>query len=35
MDIDKLKREGYFDTTTYEALTNIHQEEVAADKKAA
>lgn len=34
MSIDKFNHEGYFDPTTYEALTNIHREEVAADKKA-
>ncbi|MFC4284381.1 DUF4406 domain-containing protein [Catenibacterium sp. GCM10023432] len=35
MSIDKFNHEGYFDPTTYEALTNIHREEKAADKKAA
>lgn len=35
MEIDKFNYEGYFDPTTYEALTNIHREEMAADKKAA
>lgn len=35
MSIDKFNSEGYYDPTTYEALTNIHREEVAADKKAA
>lgn len=35
MSIVKFNHEGYFDPTTYEALTNIHREEVAADKKAA
>jgi hypothetical protein len=35
MGIDKFNHEGYYDPTTYEALTNIHREEVAADKKAA
>ena len=35
MGIDKLNHEGYSDPTTYEALTNIHREEMAADKKAA
>lgn len=35
MGIDKFNHEGYSDPTTYEALTNIHREEVAADKKAA
>lgn len=35
MGIDKFNYEGYFDPTTYEALTNIHREEMAADKKAA
>ena len=34
MSIDKFNSEGYYDPTTYEALTNIHREEVAADKKA-
>ena len=34
MGIDKFNHEGYSDPTTYEALTNIHREEVAADKKA-
>lgn len=34
MGIDKFNHEGYFDPTTYEALTNIHREEMAADKKA-
>lgn len=33
MDIDKFNHEGYSDPTTYEALTNIHHEEVVADKK--
>ena len=33
--IDKFNHEGYSDPTTYEALTNIHREEMAADKKAA
>lgn len=35
MGIDKFNHEGYSDPTTYETLTNIHREEVAADKKAA
>ena len=35
MGIDKFNHEGYEDPTTYEALTNIHREEVVADKKAA
>jgi hypothetical protein len=35
MGIDKFNHEGYADPTTYEALTNIHREEVVADKKAA
>lgn len=35
MGIDKFNSEGYYDPTTYEALTNFHREEVAADKKAA
>ncbi|HEY9059198.1 MAG TPA: DUF4406 domain-containing protein [Pseudobacteroides sp.] len=35
MGIDKFNHEGYFDPTTYEALTNIHREEMVADKKAA
>lgn len=35
MSVDKFNHEGYFDLTTYEALTNIHREEMAADKKAA
>lgn len=35
MGVDKFNYEGYFDPTTYEALTNIHREEKAADKKAA
>ncbi|MCU6719488.1 DUF4406 domain-containing protein [Porcipelethomonas ammoniilytica] len=35
MSIDKFNPDGYYDPTTYEALTNIHREEVAADKKAA
>ena len=34
MCIDKFNHEGYFDPTTYEALTNIRREEVADDKKA-
>lgn len=35
MGIDKFNHEGYADPTTYEALTNIHREEMVADKKAA
>ena len=35
MGIDKFNHEVYSDSTTYDALTNIHCEEVAADKKAA
>lgn len=35
MGIDKYNHEGYSDPTTYEALTNIHRDEMAADKKAA
>lgn len=35
MGVDKFNHEGYFDPTTYGALTNIHREEMAADKKAA
>lgn len=35
MGVDKFNHEGYFDPTTYEALTNIHREEMATDKKAA
>lgn len=35
MGIDKFNHEGYFDPTTYEALTNIHREEMTADKRAA
>ena len=30
MGVDKFNHEGYFDPTTYEALTNIHREEMAA-----
>lgn len=33
MGIDKFNYEGYSDPTTYEALTNIHREEMAADKR--
>ncbi len=33
MGVDKFNHEGYFDPTTYEALTNIHREEMATDKK--
>lgn len=35
MGVDKFNHEGYFDLTAYQALTNIHREEMAADKKAA
>lgn len=35
MGIDKFNHEGYSDQTKYEALTNIHREEMVADKKAA
>lgn len=35
MGIDKYNHEGYSDPTTYEALTNIQRDEMAADKKAA
>lgn len=35
MGIDKFNHEGYADPTTYEALTNIHREEKATDKKVA
>lgn len=35
MSIDKFNHEVYSDPTTYEPLTNIHREEMAADKKAA
>lgn len=35
MGVDKFNSEGYSDPTTYEALTNIRREEMAADKKAA
>jgi hypothetical protein len=35
MGIDKFNSEGYSDPTTYEVLTNIRREEMAADKKAA
>ena len=34
MGIDKLNSEGYYDPTTYTALTNIYRDEMAADKKA-
>ena len=30
MGIDKFNHEGYSDPTTYEALTNIHREEIIA-----
>ncbi len=35
MGIDKFNAEGYYDPTTYTALTNIHRDEMAAEKKAA
>lgn len=35
MGINKFNAEGYYDPTTYEALTQVQKEEVAADKKAA
>lgn len=35
MNMHKYNFEGYYDPTAYEALTNIHWEEKAADKKAA
>ncbi len=35
MGIDKFNAEGYHDPTTYTALTNIHRDEMAAEKKAA
>lgn len=35
MNRNKFNHKGYSDPTLYEALTNIHREEVAADKKAA
>ena len=35
MVIDKFNHEGYSDPTTYEVLTNIHREEMAANKKTA
>lgn len=35
MGIDKFNHEGYSDPTTYEALTNIHREKKATDKKVA
>lgn len=35
MGIDKYNAEGYYDPTTYNALTNIHRDEMAACKKAA
>lgn len=34
MTIDKFNSEGYYDPTSYEALTQVHKEERAADKKA-
>lgn len=33
MGIDKFSSEGYYDPTTYVALTNVHREEVAAEKR--
>lgn len=33
MGIDKFNSEGYYNPTTYEALTNVHCEEVAAEKR--
>ncbi len=35
MGIDKYNSEGYYDPTTYTALTNIQRDEMAAKKKAA
>ena len=35
MSIDKFNHERYSYPTTYEALTNVHREEVAAEKKVA
>ncbi|MDU2208182.1 MAG: DUF4406 domain-containing protein [Veillonella sp.] len=35
MTIDKFNSEGYYDPTSYEALTQIQKEEMAANKKAA
>lgn len=35
MGIDKFNSKGYYDPTTYTALTNIHRDKMAADKKAA
>lgn len=35
MGIDKFNSEGYYDPTTYTALTNIHRDEMAAERKAA
>ena len=35
MGIDKFNAEGYYDPTTYMALTNIHRDEMAAEKKVA
>ena len=34
MGVDKYNAERYYDPTTYVALTNIHRDEMAADKKA-
>lgn len=33
MGIDKYNAEGYYDPTTYNALTNIHRDEMAGDKR--
>ena len=35
MGIDKKNHEGYLDRTAHDAISNIHREEMAADKKAA
>ena len=35
MTIDKFNSEGYYDPTSYEALTQIQKEEMTVDKKAA
>ncbi|WKY46029.1 DUF4406 domain-containing protein [Eubacteriaceae bacterium ES2] len=35
MAIDKINAEGYYDPTTYTAFTNIHRDEMAAERKAA
>lgn len=34
MSVDTFNSEGCYESTTYEALTNIHREEMVADKKA-